>query len=78
MATSERVRRQRAYADRVYWEREQDRASMDPRAPLASKMWRNKKDLLPDDRRGACSPLGGQAKPQPKRVEGRDDWKRKA
>ena len=61
MATAEKVLRQRAYADRLWAEREEDRASMHPIAPLASKMWRNATGLLPNNERGSVSPLGGTA-----------------
>jgi hypothetical protein len=62
MSYSEKVRRQRTLADKQWLERQEDRASMDPRAPLASKLFRNNTGLLSDAKRGAVSPLGGVAK----------------
>ena len=52
-AISDKALRQRAYADRLWAERQEDRASMDPGAPLASKMWRNNTSLLPNNERGS-------------------------
>ena len=65
MAT-DKVLRQRAYADRLFAEKQEDLASMHPTAPLASKMWRNAKSLLSDKERGSVSPLDGRATVIPK------------
>jgi hypothetical protein len=71
MSVSDKALRQRAYADRLIAEKQEDLASMHPTAPLASKMFRNNTGLIADHKRGAMSPLGGQAAITRPRARGR-------
>jgi hypothetical protein len=67
MPISEKVLRQRAWADKQIQEKWQREADARPDASLARKMRLRDKPLLSDATRGATSPLGGiavQTKPQ--------------
>jgi hypothetical protein len=63
MAVSEKVRRQRAYAETLWLEQQERKAARHPSAPLAAKFYPNTQNaaLLSNVKRGAVSPLGGQA-----------------
>jgi hypothetical protein len=62
MAISERVRRQRAHVDQKIWADRQAAWEQSAEAPPSAKPFRSAgAKLLPDNTRGATSPLGGLA-----------------